>query len=72
MRITVGPYNKMLQDITPLWKCGSTDNHLSGSKIHSFTCDRDAKGSALNIRMNKRKIAPDLCEVLVFGKGKTW
>ena len=71
MRLTVGPYNEVQPDITRYWTCGSPGNYLGLSKVVSFSCDGDAKGTALNIRMNWRKATLELCEVYIFGKGMT-
>ena len=38
----------------------------------SFTCDRNAIGSALKITIKDRREFLMLCEVLVFGKGTTY
>jgi len=61
--ITVGPYNDQY------WKCGSSSNYMDTGEIVAFTCDRDARGTALKITLVDRRDYLTLCEVLVFGQG---
>ena len=42
---------------------------MDTGEIVAFTCDRDAKGTALKITLIDRRDYLTLCEVLVFGKG---
>jgi len=63
--IVVGPYNDQL------WKCGSSSNYMYTGEVVSFTCDPNAKGSALKITIKDKRAYLMLCEVLVFGKGTT-
>ena len=63
--IIVGPNNGTYK------KCGSSRNNLSSAEARVFSCEPNAKGSSLKIQIKGRRDLLTLCEVFIFGRGKS-
>ena len=61
--IIVGPNNGIYK------KCGSSTNTMSNGDTTAFTCEAQASGTSLMIKINDRNEFLTLCEVLIFGTG---
>ena len=50
-------------------KCGSFNNKMSVGETSAFSCEADARGTSLKIKINGRHEFLTLCEVFIFGTG---
>ena len=70
--ITIGPCGEKSSDRLLQWKCGSDLNHVDVGNTYLYTCDRRAKGNALNVLQNPNSWDNlEICEVAVYGQGMT-
>ena len=50
-------------------KCGSSNNKMSVGETTAFSCEADARGTSLKIKIKGRHEFLRLCEVFIFGIG---
>ena len=50
-------------------KCGSSYNNISVGGRTAFSCEADARGTSLQIKINGKNEYLQLCEVFIFGTG---
>jgi len=67
--ITIGTWTDSATHLWEKWRCGQWSNGVGGGNTVLFTCERNARGSTLNLVLTNKQIKElNVCEVAVYGQ----